>query len=87
MESNGRNLCNLAHNLNNKLAVILGCCDLLSDDAEIGTELAKRLRIIQKAAHEMARQLQLGSCPPTADQVIRVGTPRETVDGVMRHKD
>jgi hypothetical protein len=47
----------LAHSLNNKLAIILGICDLMSETA-IGDPLAlARLHRIRDAAKEMGDEL------------------------------
>lgn len=66
-------LCKLAHDLNNKIAVILGCCDLISDGIKPGSECAKRLRMIRETAQDMARELRFRSCRPIANEAIRVG--------------
>ncbi len=69
----GDPLCKLAHNLNNKLAVILGCCDLLSDVVEEGSECAKRLGIIQTTAQDMAREIRRGACRLTEGETAQAG--------------
>jgi signal transduction histidine kinase len=66
-------LCKLAHDLNNKLAVILGCCDLLRDAAEEGSECAKRLDIIQTTAQAMARDIRQGACRLTDSGTAKIG--------------
>ena len=76
MQSTGDNdsLCKLAHDLNNKLAVILGCCELLEDVAEAGSECAKRLVTIRDAAQAMSRELQRRHCRPSEEEeAIRTG--------------
>jgi hypothetical protein len=65
-------LCRLAHDLNSKLAVIFGCCDLLSDEVEAGSECAKRLAMIRRTAEDMARQIRLRSCQPGEKETVRV---------------
>jgi hypothetical protein len=50
--------CLLAHDLVNKLSVIIGNCDLLiSEQVQPGSECAKRLRLIQDVALGIAREL------------------------------
>jgi len=75
MQSTGGNdsLCRLAHDLYNKLSVILGCCELLEDVAEAGSECAKRLGTIRDAAHAMSRELQRRHCRPPEKEAIRTG--------------
>jgi hypothetical protein len=54
--------CLLAHDLVNKLSVIIGNCDLLmseqmQEQVQTGSECAKRLRLIHDAAQGIAREL------------------------------
>lgn len=49
--------CLVAHHLVNKLSAIIGHCDLLSADAEQGTECAKRLALIHDLAKSAAKEL------------------------------
>ena len=75
MQSNWQSndlLCKLARDLNNKLAVILGCCDLISDGIKPGSECAKRLGMIREAAQDMARELRLRSFRPIGNQATCV---------------
>jgi hypothetical protein len=46
-------LCDLV----NKLAVIVGHCDLLSDDLKKGSQCSKRVSAIQETAQGMAKEL------------------------------
>lgn len=76
MQSNSQSddpLCKLAHDLNNKIAVILGCCDLIGDGIDPGSECAKRLGIIRETARDMARDLRLRSCRPVTNEAISSG--------------
>ena len=64
-ESKGGDLepsCLLAHDLVNKVSVILGCCDLLIEKAEPGSEAAVRLGLIHDAAASMAKKLNEHQC-------------------------
>lgn len=45
------------HDLVNKLAVIVGHCDLLSDHLKDGSQCAKRVSAVQDIAREMAKEL------------------------------
>jgi hypothetical protein len=77
-------VCKLAHDLNSKLAVVLGCCDLLGDEVEAGSECARRLGMIRQAAQDMARAIRLRSCRPTENQIVRVVRDPESLR-VNRH--
>ncbi len=48
----------LAHKLIDKLAIIVGNCDLLSAQAQASSECAKRLDLIRDVAKEIAKELQ-----------------------------
>ena len=50
------------HDLVNKLAVIVGHCDLLSDNLKEGSQCAKRVCAIQEIAREMAKELNEYQC-------------------------
>jgi hypothetical protein len=54
--------CLLAHELIEKLTVIIGNCDLLSTKAEPGSECATRLGLIHDAAKEIAKELGERQC-------------------------
>ena len=54
--------CNLAHGLVNKLAVIVGHCDLLRDEADAGSLREKHLLAIRKIAQQMANDLNQHQC-------------------------
>lgn len=45
------------HDLVNKLAVIVGHCDLVSDHLKEGSQCAKRVSAVQDIAREMAKEL------------------------------
>jgi hypothetical protein len=45
------------HDLVNQLAVIVGHCDLLSDDLKQGSQSAKRVTAIQEIGRGMAQEL------------------------------
>ena len=45
------------HDLVNKLAVIVGHCDLLSDHLKDGSQCAKRVSAVQEIAREIAKEL------------------------------
>lgn len=49
--------CLVAHNLVNKLSAIIGHCDLLSQNAALGTECAHRLSMIHDLAKSAAKEL------------------------------
>ena len=52
----------LVHDLVNKLAVIVGHCDLMSEHLKAGSQCAKRLAAIQEIAQGMAKQLNECQC-------------------------
>jgi hypothetical protein len=52
----------LGHRLIDKLAVIVGNCDLLEARVEAGSEFAKRLALIRDTAKQMANELQQDQC-------------------------
>jgi hypothetical protein len=49
--------CSFVHDLVNKLAVIVGHCDLLSDNLKQGSQSAKRVIAIQEIGRGMAKEL------------------------------
>lgn len=49
--------CVLAHNLVNRLSVIIGCCDLIDEGSELTPEDANRLATIRNVAKLMAEEL------------------------------
>jgi hypothetical protein len=57
--------CLFAHHLIDKLSLIVGSCDLASDQTEPGTEYAKHLALIRETAKEMARELVVHQCQLT----------------------
>jgi len=62
----------LTHDLVNKLAVIVGHCDLLSEHLKAGSPSAKRVGSIQEIARGMAQELnqyqcQLAECARSAE--------------------
>ena len=48
----------LLHDTINQLAVIVGNCDLLRAELQAGSESAKRLGLIHKAAMKMAERIE-----------------------------
>ena len=54
--------CNLAHDLVNKLSIIVGNCDLIEGKAEDSPVCRHRLQIIRRVAMEMAKVLQHHQC-------------------------
>jgi len=50
------------HDLVNKLAVIVGHCDLLSEHLKEGSQCAKRVGTIQEIAREMGKELKEYQC-------------------------
>jgi hypothetical protein len=48
----------LAHDLLNRLSVIIGSCDLVTGKIQEGSELAARLSAIREAAQSMAAELK-----------------------------
>jgi hypothetical protein len=55
--------CTLAHRLTNKLAVIVGCCDLLqSETPDESSTCSRRLLTIREAAKEIAEELNQYQC-------------------------
>jgi len=54
--------CNLAHDLVNKLSVIVGSCDLIKDAAELDPQHLQKLLLIRDIAVRMANELNLHQC-------------------------
>jgi hypothetical protein len=54
-------LCLLAHNIANKLTIIIGQCDLLGDHAT-DPECVVRLQIIRRTAQAMAAEVNTHQC-------------------------
>jgi len=54
--------CLLAHEIIEKLTVIIGNCDLLSAKAQAGSECATRLGLIHDTAKEIAKELGGRQC-------------------------
>jgi hypothetical protein len=52
----------LVHDLVNKLAVIVGHCDLMSEHLKAGSPSAKRVGAIQEIARGMAKELNEYQC-------------------------
>jgi hypothetical protein len=50
------------HDLVNKLAVIVGHCDLLSEHLKEGSQCAKRVGAIQEIARDMGKELKEYQC-------------------------
>jgi hypothetical protein len=61
VEDSGRH-CVLAHDLNNKLAAIVGYCDLMTDDVKEDGVSAKRLVEIRELALSMAKKINGYDC-------------------------
>jgi nitrogen-specific signal transduction histidine kinase len=55
-------VCMLAHEMVNKLSVIIGNCDLVSENTPPDSDCAKRLRIIGEAARYMVTELNKHQC-------------------------
>lgn len=54
--------CLLAHDLVNKLSVIIGNCELLDKLVEPGSECSRRLGLIRNVAQGMAKELNEHQC-------------------------
>jgi len=54
--------CNLAHDLVNKLSIIVGNCDRMKEKAEDSHACHHRFQIIRRVAIEMATVLQHHQC-------------------------
>ena len=54
--------CMLAHELINKMAVIIGYCDLMDDQAPTDSNYRKRLGIIRGLANNMVVELRRHQC-------------------------
>lgn len=62
-------LCNLAHDLNNKLSVIVANCDLLlAGEKALDQDMAQRIRQIKLVALYMGDQIQKRQCPMTSSE-------------------
>ena len=57
-----RPLCMLAHDLVNKLSVIVSCCDLLTDPGRADPEGEKHVQRIRDTAMSMAERLNHEQC-------------------------
>ena len=55
-------MCTLAHDLFNKLAIIIGNCDLLREQTTLSPEMSERLRVIKNMAQAMSDQIQNHPC-------------------------
>jgi len=78
------------HDLVNKLAVILGHCDLVSDHLKEGSQCAKRVSAVQEIAREMAKELNeyheqvLEATRRTVTEELAVAKPNEL--SVVNHR-
>jgi hypothetical protein len=54
--------CVLAHNINNKLATIVGYCDLMADKAKEDPECSRRLGAIREIALSMSKEVNGHDC-------------------------
>jgi hypothetical protein len=72
--SNHQPSCNLAHDLVNKLSIIVGNCDLIKEQAEDSPVCRQRLQIIRRIAMEMATALQQHQC--NLEALMRDGARR-----------
>lgn len=52
----------LAHNLLNRISVIMGNCDLVNENTPVGSENAKLLSLIRENARWMATELTRYQC-------------------------
>jgi hypothetical protein len=57
-----RPLCMLAHDLVNKLSVIVGCCDLLTNPERLDPTAEKHVQLIRNTAKSMAERLNHEQC-------------------------
>jgi len=55
-------LCVLAHDLNNKLSIIVGECELLSEHDGVTPECAQRLARIKELAIAMSKRINSSDC-------------------------
>jgi hypothetical protein len=55
-------LCVLAHDLNNKLSIIVGECELLSEHDEVTPGCAQRLARIKELAIAMSNRINSSDC-------------------------
>jgi hypothetical protein len=70
-------VCMLAHDLLNKLSVIIGVCDILTEHAESNPECAKRLAVINDTAKSMAKELASHECQ--LYDMVRTGREQQPV--------
>ncbi len=63
--------CMLAHDLINRLAVIVGYCDLLAQESPDDSKGSKRLRIMRDIANSAAEELNKHQC--RLDALTRIG--------------
>jgi signal transduction histidine kinase len=70
--------CRLAHDLNNKLAIVLGYCELLMEISPTAPDYVPRLQAIHNAARSMAEALKKHQCELSnlLRQPTRVRQPR-----------
>ena len=74
--------CSLTHNLINKLSVIVGECELLSEHT-LDPECVQRLGIIVKTAQAMATELKRHDCRCSESESKEAGVPRRECQKVM----
>ena len=55
-------VCMLAHEMINRLSVIVGNCDLMTEKAKADSECAKRLSAIRESARCMVTELNRHQC-------------------------
>jgi hypothetical protein len=76
--------CSLAHRFLNKLAIIVGNCELLQERAELdapNSECWRRLAMIRRAASEMAEDIKDHGCG--FDNVSGTGTHYDPMVAVL----
>lgn len=56
-------LCTLAHDLQNKLSVVIGQCDLLLENTNLADESKKRIQSIRNESGAMSKLIETSACP------------------------
>ena len=63
--------CSLAHDMINKLSIIVGQCELLEENAD--GKCAERLRIIRQTALALAAAINHSDCHNTELETLKLG--------------
>jgi signal transduction histidine kinase len=71
----------LAHELLNRLSIIIGNCDLVSERTQADSESARLLSLIRESARSMAVDLSSHPCEPTELHTARIEKEQILLEG------